>query len=438
MRERWPPPRSRRSPGAGSSPLLISCGAAALGARGGRPRRAAARRRRRALPREAQRRRADLHRRLARAGRRTAGRAPSAAPQHPRTPARRRAGADRALRGRPGRRGRAGANRGGGSGARGSDQRRRLGRLLRARPAATRSTRSPWPTGATSDSRDCASRSTTTSTRSTTTPPPPADGGRRGHLRRAQWTTRTADRAERDVCRGRGDCGAGRGGGRPRRHLAARDIRRRADARRSRRAAWRPALLVRAAIPPRPAGKGGAALLRAPHAPAGADQRAGCAAGDERATDRDDRGRRPRSCIGHGRGRDRRDARAARAARRARGRAGHGSRRRGCSATPSCLGSSQPADRGLIGRCMRERRAGARVGDVSREPDYCPTPVTATCARSSTCRCWWTGALGRASACRTRCAGAFDDEDARLLRSVADQLAAALRAGALHERLERA
>ncbi len=57
--------------------VLISCGAAALGRGVDDPRRADARRRRRALPGQAQRRRPDLHGRVA--GVRTSRRVPSAA-----------------------------------------------------------------------------------------------------------------------------------------------------------------------------------------------------------------------------------------------------------------------------------------------------------------------------------------------------------------------
>jgi GAF domain-containing protein len=106
-------------------------------------------------------------------------------------------------------------------------------------------------------------------------------------------------------------------------------------------------------------------------------------------------------------------------------------------ADPSVRRYMPPAGRGLISRCLRENRA-VLAPDVTREPDYHSTPVT----ESTRCeldmpvvvggRAW--GAISVQSAEPD----AFDEEDARLLRAVADQLAAALRSATLYEQLERA
>jgi GAF domain-containing protein len=47
----------------------------------------------------------------------------------------------------------------------------------------------------------------------------------------------------------------------------------------------------------------------------------------------------------------------------------------GLFAEEAFVGFEQPADRGLVGRCLRERRA-VLVGDVTAEPDYFSTPTT--------------------------------------------------------------
>ena len=215
--------------GAGKSPLMISCGAAALGGGVAAPAE---------LLRAAD---AALYRAKRNGGGQifTAGsRAPDPAPQverralrrsAARTPARRRAGPDRALRERPGRREGARANRSGGNGARGSDERRRLGRVVhpgrrrhdphgvpgrRARP----STRGTAPEGR---QRRLPGRRLP---RHRT-----ADGGRSRHVRRASRRRGSGPRGARHPRQGGATCGADRGGGRPRRHLAPRDICRRAE-----------------------------------------------------------------------------------------------------------------------------------------------------------------------------------------------------------------
>ena len=57
----------------------------------------------------------------------------------------------------------------------------------------------------------------------------------------------------------------------------------------------------------------------------------------------------------------------------------------GASSDADWTGYSLPVERGLVGRCLRERRV-VLVGDVRREPDYAATAGhRARCARSSTC-----------------------------------------------------
>ena len=93
---------------------------------------------------------------------------------------------------------------------------------------------------------------------------------------------------------------------------------------------------------------------------------------------------------------------------------------------PAFVGFIQPADRGLVGRCLRERRA-VLASDVSGEPDYFAVPATREVRSELDApvevdgRPWGAITLQDTDLC------AFDDADARLLVSVASQLAAAVR-----------
>ena len=119
--------------------ILISCGAAALG-RGVDTLAELMRAADAALyPRQAQRRRSDLHGRVARVRRDAAARAPRPAAHHPGAHARRRQGANRQVRRRPRARGPTRAHPGGGGGPVRGAQHRRLGDLLppRARRRST-------------------------------------------------------------------------------------------------------------------------------------------------------------------------------------------------------------------------------------------------------------------------------------------------------------
>ena len=103
---------------------------------------------------------------------------------------------------------------------------------------------------------------------------------------------------------------------------------------------------------------------------------------------------------------------------------------------PSFLGFEQPADRGLIGRCLRERRA-VLVGDVTGEPDYYSTSATRGVCSELDVPIEIDGLPWGAITVQDCSPGAFDEADARLLVSVAAQLGAAVRAAPLYERLER-
>jgi diguanylate cyclase (GGDEF)-like protein len=104
---------------------------------------------------------------------------------------------------------------------------------------------------------------------------------------------------------------------------------------------------------------------------------------------------------------------------------------------PAFLGFTQPADRGLIGRCVREGRP-VLAPDVSAEPDYHSTHATRAVRSELDVPVRVGGRAWGAITVQALGPAAFDEEDGRLLASVADQLAAALRAASLYDQLERA
>jgi diguanylate cyclase (GGDEF)-like protein len=88
---------------------------------------------------------------------------------------------------------------------------------------------------------------------------------------------------------------------------------------------------------------------------------------------------------------------------------------------------AQPLESGLIGRCVRERRA-VLSGDVRSEPDYRLVPGLAE-VRSELATPIWVGTeLWGAIDIEEVRADAFDDDDVRLMQTIADQIGAALRA----------
>ncbi len=97
---------------------------------------------------------------------------------------------------------------------------------------------------------------------------------------------------------------------------------------------------------------------------------------------------------------------------------------------------SQPRDAGIVGRALRERRV-VLCNDVSAEPAYAMTPETGTRAEL-TAPIWVGGRLWGAVDIEEEHVDAFDDDDARLVGTVAGQIGSALRAAFLHAELERA
>ena len=98
---------------------------------------------------------------------------------------------------------------------------------------------------------------------------------------------------------------------------------------------------------------------------------------------------------------------------------------------------SQPRDEGLIGRCLRERRP-VLTNDVRAEPDYSDTSETASVQSELVVPVWVGEELWGVINIEDDEAGAFDEDDLRLLETVADQVGSALRSAFLYQQLERA
>jgi diguanylate cyclase (GGDEF)-like protein len=189
-------------------------------------------------------------------------------------------------------------------------------------------------------------------------------------------------------------------------------------------------LLLRAAIPPRPAGKGGAALLQ--RRTRQVQLTSGLAARLAGVSDVDAIVRATVEEVHAGMG-----AYAAAIVRLESGGGHELVAGAGALADPSVRRYMPPAGRGLISRCLREDRA-VLAPDVRREPDYHATPVTESTRSELDVPVVVSGAPWGAITVQSVELEAFDEEDARLLRAVADQLAAALRSATLYEQLERA
>jgi diguanylate cyclase (GGDEF)-like protein len=97
----------------------------------------------------------------------------------------------------------------------------------------------------------------------------------------------------------------------------------------------------------------------------------------------------------------------------------------------------QPRGAGVVGRCMRERRTIV-VGDTSRDPDYFAGDGTSATHSELVTPIWVGSELWGAIDIQEAAREAFDEADARLIETVADQLGAALRSATLYEQLERA
>jgi diguanylate cyclase (GGDEF)-like protein len=98
---------------------------------------------------------------------------------------------------------------------------------------------------------------------------------------------------------------------------------------------------------------------------------------------------------------------------------------------------TQPRNTGIIGRCLRERRV-VLVNDVTQEPSYESTSETTATRAELVAPVWVAGRLWGVLNIEENQPDAFDDDDARLVQMVADQLGAALRSAQLYEQLERA
>ena len=97
----------------------------------------------------------------------------------------------------------------------------------------------------------------------------------------------------------------------------------------------------------------------------------------------------------------------------------------------------QPLGSGVIGRCMRERRTLV-VNDVARDADYFASPATEAVRSELAAPIWVGPELWGVLDLQEAAEDAFDESDARLIETVADQLGAALRSAILYEQLERA
>ena len=189
-------------------------------------------------------------------------------------------------------------------------------------------------------------------------------------------------------------------------------------------------LLMRAAIPPRPAGKGGAALLQ--RRTRQVQLTSGVAARLAGVSDLDRIVRATIDQVHSGMG-----AHASAIVMLCPDGAHELVAGAGKLDDPSVRRYTPPTGRGLISRCLRENRF-VLASDVRREPDYQSTPVTESTRSELDVPVMVSGRPWGAISVQSEVTDAFDDEDARLLRAVADQLAAALRSALLYEQLERA
>jgi diguanylate cyclase (GGDEF)-like protein len=98
---------------------------------------------------------------------------------------------------------------------------------------------------------------------------------------------------------------------------------------------------------------------------------------------------------------------------------------------------SQPVESGLIGRSVRERRP-VISGDVRAEPDYRLVPFMADVRSELAVPIWADGEVWGAIDIEEVHPDAFEEDDARLIQTVADQVGSALRAASLASRLEQA
>ncbi|HEX2070160.1 MAG TPA: GAF domain-containing protein [Thermoleophilaceae bacterium] len=96
---------------------------------------------------------------------------------------------------------------------------------------------------------------------------------------------------------------------------------------------------------------------------------------------------------------------------------------------------AMPRAAGVIGRCLRERRP-VIVGDVRDEPDYVAQPKAAGVRSELAVPIWVGDDLWGAIDIEEERPDAFDDDDARLVQTVAGQVGSALRSAMLYEQLD--
>ncbi len=97
----------------------------------------------------------------------------------------------------------------------------------------------------------------------------------------------------------------------------------------------------------------------------------------------------------------------------------------------------QPRDAGLIGRALRAKQA-VLADDVLLEPGYEATTATTDVRSELVCPVWVGDELWGVLNVEEQRPRAFDEHDARLMQTLADQMGAALRSATLYEQLERA
>ncbi|HEY1358971.1 MAG TPA: GAF domain-containing protein [Thermoleophilaceae bacterium] len=98
---------------------------------------------------------------------------------------------------------------------------------------------------------------------------------------------------------------------------------------------------------------------------------------------------------------------------------------------------SQPLEAGVIGRALRERRPIV-VNDVMLDADYRSVEESSESRAELTVPLWVGGELWGAINVEQDQPDAFDEDDLRLLTTIADQVGLALRSTTLYEQLERA
>ncbi len=98
---------------------------------------------------------------------------------------------------------------------------------------------------------------------------------------------------------------------------------------------------------------------------------------------------------------------------------------------------AMPRSAGIIGRSLRERRVIA-VGDVSTDHDFVMNADVAATQSQLVAPVWVGDRLWGAVSLEDSRLQAFDEDDSQIIRTIADQVGAALRGAVLYEQLDRA